>query len=164
MTLREVSVATGLTPGFLSQLERGRTNVSIRNLKRLADHYGTPLRGLFEDPSPGVYVTREDRRADLNGGLDDVVIESLTPAGSSRLGAVLVRAAPARQGVAMPRHEADELTIVLDGEIDYLVGDDEYRLARGDAVFHAAGPYHHWRNARADKGAVLVIVSSPATL
>lgn len=164
LTLREVEAGSGLTLGFLSQLERGQTNISVGNLKRLADFYGVSLRELFDDGADGPYVTRSGQRRDLVMGQGDVVLESLTPPRSARLGAVLVRAAGGARDAAAYAHRADELTIVLAGAVRYRVGDTEHVLMPHDAIFHSKDVVHGWTNASTDEEAVFLTVSTPATL
>lgn len=164
LTLREVEAGSGLTLGFLSRLERGQTNISVGNLRRLADFYGVSLRELFDDGSDGPHLTRAGERRDLAAGQGDILLESLTPPGSIRLGAVLVRAAGGARDVAVYPHRADELTIVLAGAVRYRVGDTEHVLFPHDAIFHTKEVVHGWTNASEDEEAVLLTVSTPATL
>lgn len=164
LTLRDVEAGSGLTIGFLSQLERGQTNISVGNLKRLADFYGISLRDLFDDASDGPYLTRAGDRPDLVVGQGDIVVESLTPARSARLGAILIRAAGGARDMAGYPHGADELTIVLAGSVRYRVGDEEHVLLPQDAIYHGKGLVHGWANGSPDDEAVLLTVSTPATL
>ena len=164
LTLRDVQAGSGLTLGFLSQLERGQTNISVGNLKRLADFYGVSLRELFDDGYDEPYITRSGQRRDLVAGHGDIVLESLTPSGSLRLGAVLVRAAGGARDVAAYPHGADELTIVLAGAVRYRVGDTEHVLLPHDAIFHSKDVGHGWTNDSPDEEAILLTVSTPATL
>jgi transcriptional regulator with XRE-family HTH domain len=43
-TLKNVSDATGLSVSFLSDMERGQTNPSLRTMVVLADHYDLEIR------------------------------------------------------------------------------------------------------------------------
>lgn len=163
LTLRQVAAGTTLTIGFLSQLERGQSNVSVANLKRIADFYGLSIRELFDDRPAAAFVTRDRERPPLLPGQAGVLVESLTPPGSARLGAVLVRTEPGVGDVDAYPHEADELTIVLAGAIRYRLGDEEYLLGPYDAIFHRPSVRHGWENAAAEESVVLT-VSTPATL
>lgn len=163
-TLRTVAAGTGLTVGFLSQLERGQTNVSVANLKRLSDFFGVSLRELFDDGSSDVHVSRAGERRRLVWSDEGVVLESLTPPGSRSLGVVLVQAAPGASDEASYPHSADELTVVLEGEVLYRVDDEEYVLRPGDAIFHSRGARHEWRSLAVDGETRLLTVSTPATL
>src|SRR5215472_2855172 len=46
LSLAEVAVRTGLSTSFLSALERGQSSISLGNLFKLADAYGTTVPGL----------------------------------------------------------------------------------------------------------------------
>lgn len=162
--LREVAAEVGLTVGFLSLLERGQTNVSVVNLKRLADHYGVSVRDLFDDDQPGAFVTRAGQRRHLLGLGDGLTIETLTPRGSPRLEGFVVRAAGGHSDIDPYRHESDEVTFVLDGAVVYRLGDEEFTLRRHDAIFVPKGTAHRWQNASDDQPCVLLTVATPATL
>src|SRR5437763_1174388 len=47
LTLQEVGVSVDLSHSFLSMLERGRADISLARLHRLADFYGVPLSELL---------------------------------------------------------------------------------------------------------------------
>lgn len=162
--LREVAADVGLTVGFLSRLERGQTNISIVNLKRLADYYGISVRDLFDDDQPGAFVTRNGQRADLSGGGDGLTLETLTPRASPRLEVVVVRAAGGHSDVDPYPHEADEVTFVLEGKVTFRLGDEHFTLRRHDAIFVPKGTAHTWENASTDQPCVLLTAATPATL
>lgn len=60
------------------------------------------------------------------------------------------------------RHEGEEIHLVLNGEIDYFVGDEVYRLKEGDTLWHTSEVSHHAENVGEVKAAY-VTVSSPPT-
>ncbi|TQK68933.1 helix-turn-helix domain-containing protein [Nocardioides sp. SLBN-35] len=49
LTLRALAARSGLSVGFLSQLERGLTSISLTTLRDLADDLGHPITAFFED-------------------------------------------------------------------------------------------------------------------
>ena len=64
MTLKNVSVETGLSIGFLSQLERGITTVAIDTLDRIASALSVDISYFFtkddeEKTSSKSYIVRE---------------------------------------------------------------------------------------------------------
>ena len=162
--LREVAGDVGLNVGFLSRLERGQTNVSVVNLKRLADHYGVSVRDLFGDEPPGAFVTRSGQRHDISGLGEGLTLETLTPRGSARLEVLVVRAAGGHSDVDPYPHEADEVTFVLEGEVIFRLGDGEFRLGRHDSIFVPKGANHSWENASKAQPCVLLTAATPATL
>jgi transcriptional regulator with XRE-family HTH domain len=48
LKLRELSERTGISISFLSDIENGRSNPSVKRLKRIADGLGTTLKYLLE--------------------------------------------------------------------------------------------------------------------
>ena len=48
LTLSECSEITGLSVGFLSQIENGKTSIAIDNLQLLADCFGVDISYFFE--------------------------------------------------------------------------------------------------------------------
>ena len=49
--LRDVAMATGLSVSYLSNLERGRTEPSLKTLRKIAACYGMRLKISLERPS-----------------------------------------------------------------------------------------------------------------
>lgn len=68
LTLVQVAERVGVTHGFLSQLERGRSNASLRTLYLIAQTLGTTQQYLLAAGSPG--VGNEPLRRDENSGFD----------------------------------------------------------------------------------------------
>lgn len=52
MTLKQLSEKVNLSPGFLSQLERGYTTFSLNTLAALAEVFSTDLSCFFAQQSP----------------------------------------------------------------------------------------------------------------
>ncbi|MBI4171691.1 MAG: helix-turn-helix transcriptional regulator, partial [Actinobacteria bacterium] len=63
LTIEQIAAATGLTKGFISQLERDRTSPSLSSIARICDALGVRLSHIFErDPAPAL-VRKGDRPA-----------------------------------------------------------------------------------------------------
>ena len=61
LTIEQIAAATGLTKGFISQLERDRTSPSLSSIARICDALGVRLSHIFErDPAPAL-VRKADR-------------------------------------------------------------------------------------------------------
>jgi transcriptional regulator with XRE-family HTH domain len=61
LTIEQLAVATGLTKGFISQLERDRTAPSLASIARICDALGVRLGHIFEqEPAPAL-VRKHDR-------------------------------------------------------------------------------------------------------
>src|SRR5699024_2301213 len=62
MTLKDLSEKTGLSVGFLSQIERGNSNLAISSLKKIADAFNVNVSEFFQDKINYTYVTRKDEQ------------------------------------------------------------------------------------------------------
>src|SRR5262245_5523996 len=69
LTVQGLATACGLSKGFISQVENGRTSPSLGTLADLARTLGVPPAYLFSNGEPGAFVTR----ANGNGDHDDAV-------------------------------------------------------------------------------------------
>ena len=84
VSLKQVSDASGLSIGLVSQIERGLTTPSLRSLNQICAALGMPMRWLFEAPEPGLEgedetVVRAGRRRRLDFGALGMTKELLSP-------------------------------------------------------------------------------------
>ena len=173
VTLREVARRTGLSPSFLSQLERDQVSPSIGSLKLVANALGVRVADLLaEQTGEGVVVRRAERAV---WRLARVRYEQLAPAATPAPGAPV---APDQQRQMQPQlitfepggslgdhpvsHSGEEFGFVLSGRIECAVGDDVYLLDAGDSVYFDAQRPHRTRNAAAGESAYLLVVTPPS--
>jgi len=60
------------------------------------------------------------------------------------------------------KHGGEELHYILDGEIEYEVGEKSYKLKKGDLLWHKSGVKHRATN-NSDKKAKYATVGTPPT-
>jgi quercetin dioxygenase-like cupin family protein len=60
------------------------------------------------------------------------------------------------------QHEGEELHLVLQGEMEYTVGEKSYKLSEGDILWHKSMLKHHARTLGNEK-VVYITVSTPPT-
>jgi transcriptional regulator with XRE-family HTH domain len=157
LTLQEVSEGSGLTPSFLSRLERDKVNISVANLRKLAQFFSVQMTHFFEgeDSQQVGQVVRPVERVRLS--LDDAPVQvfSLLPP-NSEIEARLIEARPGggQQGFSS---RGSQMVLVLDGELRYNLGDEEYELHTGDTLFYRDDVAHSWVNIGAQLASVLTI-------
>jgi transcriptional regulator with XRE-family HTH domain len=146
LTLAELAARTGLTKGFLSQVERDQTSPSVGSLVRLCDALGITA-GHLLDGSPGP-VVRAAERAPVRFGGEDVAEFRLTPAGEERLLVLQSDVAPGGGSGDEPYGLATsaEFVHVLSGVLDVEVAGTRHRLAAGDSLTFDAPAPHRWIN------------------
>lgn len=158
LTLQEVSDGSGLTPSFLSRLERDKVNISVANLRKLALFFNVQMTHFFEgeEHQQTGQIVRPLERVKLS--LDDAPVQvySLLPA-NGELEARLVEAQPGsgQQGFSGKGHQ---MVYMMQGQVRYQLGDETFDLFVGDTLFYHDDTAHHWVNV-GDERAVLLTVS-----
>ncbi len=157
LTLQEVSEGSGLTPSFLSRLERDKVNISVANLRKLAQFFSVQMTHFFEgeDSQQIGLVVRPNERVRLS--LDDAAVQvfSLLPPNSDTE-ARLIEARPGsgQQGFS---NRGSQMVLVLNGELHYTLGDEDYDLHTGDTLFYRDDVAHSWVNTGDRTASVLTI-------
>jgi len=136
MTLRDAAVEAGVSESFLSQVERGLANPSVASLRRIADAMHEPVASFFVGDAPsGMVVRAKDRRRLVHpmGMLEDYL---LTPPNARRLQIIYCVAGPGEgSGRELYTHVADEeCLVVLSGQLEVGIGEETYKLEKGDTM------------------------------
>jgi transcriptional regulator with XRE-family HTH domain len=163
-TLVELALATGRSPSFLSQLERGNTEISITDLKKLATVLGVTLGWFFTaDSKPSAEmgrVVRADCRRRLGGFLDGITEELLSPDLGGMFEMFLSTfAIGATRPPATPRNTEEEL-YVISGQFDIWLGKDKYSLKAGDS-FRIVRESYRWVNTGNTEVKILWVIAPP---
>jgi transcriptional regulator with XRE-family HTH domain len=158
LTLQEVSDGSGLTPSFLSRLERDKVNISVANLRKLALFFNVQMTYFFEgeDNQQVGQVVRASERTKLS--LDDAPVQvySLLPA-NGYLEARLIESESGggQQGFAS---RDGQIVHLLQGRMKYHLGEEEYILEAGDTLFFHEELGYSWTNVGQEK-VILITVS-----
>lgn len=166
MTLQALSDGSGLSIGYLSQLERGRSTLTIGNLKLLADQLGVHMNWFFlpaPEPPPeelGV-VVRKNRRRKLsftNLGIEE---ELLSPNLAGPLELLLSTLEPGADSGDYS-HEGAEAGLVIQGELELWVGGVRFRLETGDSFSFRSTEVHRCRNPGSERTQVVWVITPPS--
>jgi transcriptional regulator with XRE-family HTH domain len=164
LPLKAVAEGTGLSIGFLSQVERGLSSPSLRVLTQIADLFGVGLSALFgaESPEAAGFVTRAGERAELTLWRSGITKQLLTrPDGDGALSLFLMRLSPgASTGDEMVTHDGEEAGLVLEGRLSLTVEAVTHDLAPGDSFRFASRRPHRYGNPAAEGDAVVVWVNA----
>lgn len=161
-TLRDVAVAAGITEGFLSQVERGKSNASIAVLRQIAVALGVRFGDLFEEDSgQGLRVLSAAQWPELTFGIlgkkfhlhaahdreFDVLICDFQPDGSTG-------DEPYTHG------DSEELVLVLEGSATLQVDTETVLLNANDSTVYRSSRPHRLR-ADSTTGARVLFVATP---
>ena len=141
-TLVQVASETGLTAGFLSQLERNQTSSSITSLVVIAKSLGVTIGDLIKQPAqlrPDTYRGQRQPYSVQRGRVKYERLSTVFP--GSQVHSVKFTM-PTGYKSEMVSHEGDEMVFVLSGKVGYTVGKDSYVLHVGDSLhFDAKIPH-----------------------
>ncbi|MGI6855562.1 cupin domain-containing protein [Mesorhizobium sp. 1B3] len=166
LTLQEVAERSGLSLGFVSQIERGKSSPSVRVLARLADSLQVLIGDLFEPAARSDANRIVAKQSDFQTmSLAETGVEKilLTPLGPDEtLDLYLMRlSVGASSGEENYTHEGVECGYVLEGTLDLYVDDVKYVVLKGESFRFSSQRPHRFSNDGTRKAVVLWINSRP---
>ena len=166
ITLPTLAAKTGLTKGFLSQVERGMKAPSISSLLRISQVLGVTVGALFEPaakPEPGHSLVRrhERQRYAREGSLYGYHYEALAFRKAIKRMEPFIVSPPLITPRKFFTHEGDELLFVLSGRLEVSLNAERMVLSRGDCLYFDASIPHRSRSLGKKRSRALVVVSSP---
>ena len=150
-TLKYVSENTGLSIGFLSQLERGMTSIAIDSLDKIATLLGVELSSFFniESKAKDCHIIRryEHKASVVNPEIIEYALSSnmtdfdLLPR--------LVEVTPSLEKeseLALYSHDGEEFIYILEGILTLQIDEDIFLLYPGDSAHIHSNVKHNWKN------------------
>lgn len=161
LTLKDLSVKTGLSVSFLSQVERGTSSLAITSLKKIADAFNVPITAFFEQSNPEKFLTRKEDLKFFSFEKSKIEYARLGGVFSGRqIEPLLVSIAPKSKQSAEFEHQGEEFYYVLEGEIYLNIAGSEYLVRKGDSIHFPSTLIHYWQN-KADVKAKILCVLTP---
>jgi quercetin dioxygenase-like cupin family protein len=161
ITLAQLGQMVGLSPSYLSQIERDKASPSLVTLSSIAETLGVELRSFFEHPSPTWQVVRQGDGEKLSAGQTGAVFEVLSSSAvRGKIEPCKVTFHPAMM-TERESHPGEEFIFVLDGQLEIGVGEESFMLKRGDSIHYRASQPHYWRNSGTEQCSVVWAVSPP---
>ena len=166
LTLAQLSDASGVSSGLLSQMERGLGNPSFNTLAQVAHALGVPVASLFRSDDAGSPVVRHDerRRIDIHAGEDDepTATELLTPGLGGALEVLMVEVPPGYTSERTPfSHEGEEFGLILEGQHEVHLGETSYTLGPGDSITYSSRVPHWYRNPGGEPVRSIWVITPP---
>lgn len=149
--LSDLSAATGLSVGYLSQIERGISSPSVKALHSISRALDVTISWFFEDSDAGTteerkYIVRAGHRRSLHfdGGITD---ELLSPNLGRELELIRVTFAPGTSTGKEPfTHRGEETGFVASGSLELWLGDEHFILDEGDSFAFPSDLPHRFGN------------------
>lgn len=164
-TLREVSSAAGVSPSFLSQLERGLTNASVASLRKIASGLGVPVADLLEsNPRHTHGVLRAEHRPStpLSSGSEKFVVAQ-PPVQHVEIYVGRFQVGGATGQDPYIHGTSQEFLIVLSGNVLLELGEHSYVMGPHDSIEYLSSVPHRVQNVGNTVAEVMWVTSPPTT-
>lgn len=151
---------TGLSKGFISNVENNHTSPSINTLQAIANFLETPLPYLLLEKEEHMRVVKKSERA--YSSHHSLKVEHIASFGGLRM--MMVEFAPGQSMGEANAHEGKESHLVLSGKVLAEQGEDSFILEEGDSFSWNACVPHFVKNIGDEKAVILIAVHSEEEL
>lgn len=162
ITISQMCEGTGLSKGFISNIENNNTSPSINTLNNIAEFLKVPLPYLLLEKKQHMRVVRKSERR--ISSLNHLNIEYITSKGPLRM--MIVESPPGFAiGEEEPHaHEGEEVHLVLEGRVLAEQGEDSIIAEQGDSFSWNASVPHMVKNIGDTKSVILIAIYSDTNL
>lgn len=146
LTLQALCDSSGVSVGYLSQVERDNAQPSLGTLAQIADALDVGLDYFIAKPKPSDGLSRAGQRPYFSLANSSLTYETLAAEfPSSELSSYLLHV-PAGYVSETVSHEGEEIIFVLEGEIEQTLDGQIYRMKTGDCLHYSGQTPHAWSN------------------
>lgn len=164
LTIPQLSETTGLSRGFISQLENGKASLSIDSLGKIASALNVPVKDFLEEKGFSPEVVRRDARPAIKIGTSPEM-QILSSAFGRSLQVLMIELPAGYQcGENDHSHEGEEFIMVLSGRITAKQGSFEAELNTGDSIHIDSASPHICINSGEDTAKLIIALTPPALL
>jgi transcriptional regulator with XRE-family HTH domain len=150
MTLQQLAEAVGMSIGYVSLIERNKTNLPISTLQKISDAMGVHVSWFFPAIAGGlpaerdVIVRVQDRRqiSFTGTGINE---ELLSPSLAGPLELLMSTLEPGADSGEYS-HDGSEAGVVIAGTLELWVNDRYFKLETGDSFSFKSTETHRCRN------------------
>ncbi|MCF6320171.1 MAG: XRE family transcriptional regulator [Rhizobiaceae bacterium] len=164
LTLIEFGEQLGRSVGFISQLERGISEPSISDLRKIAALFGVPISLFFGqnegDPAEHGFIVRAGSRRKLGGEGSALVEELLSPDLGGSFEIIRSEFAPGAERTRLLTRDTQEAGYIVSGNLDLEIDGKWFELGPGDSFRFNAVPMR-WRNKGSTKAVAIWVISPP---
>jgi transcriptional regulator with XRE-family HTH domain len=166
LRLRDLAEKANCSESMISKIENGRAVPSLNILYRIAEALELTVGQLFEKPTePSGLLSRAGERPivkidPLRRG-PGLTLERLIPYDKSRLlQGSIHNIEPGGGSDGLITHEGEEVAYVIEGKVEFLIGEAKYLLNAGDSICYRSEQPHGYNNG-GDAAARMIIVNTP---
>lgn len=163
ITIPQLADMSGLSRGFISQVENDKASLSLESLQRIASSLKIPVSSFLDNEQFPAEVIKKDARPRIRYG-NEPEIELLSTPFGRQLQIMMVELPPGYQaGNCAHSHEGEEWLMVLSGTVKVSQGIFSACLEEGDSI-HWDGKTPHLCQNAGDVPAKIITALSPPTM
>ncbi|WP_322903173.1 cupin domain-containing protein [Paenibacillus campi] len=157
ITIAQICEQTGLSQGFMSQLENNKTSPSLATLESIAAVLNVSLAYLLLSREERINVVKKDERPLTSIGKQPMTVYELGITRNMRV--TLVELPPGKSSSEqMVAHEGEEIHTVVQGRVRVEYGSELTELDAGDSFSWNAVVPHRVTNIGAEPAKILISV------
>jgi transcriptional regulator with XRE-family HTH domain len=147
MTIKKLAMKTGLSVGFISNVERDVNSPTISSLQKICRALDTDMADFFTSIKNSSHVLRKENRQSLQGGVHAQFMVEMFSLPRKKLQPSFIEIIPGGQyGDETMCHDNEEICLIMEGQVHFWAGKEEYVLEEGDCVYVEALIPHWLRN------------------
>lgn len=147
LTQEELADRCELTKGFISQVERDLTSPSISTLVDILESLGTNLQEFFNETlDEKVVFTIDDVFESENEDLNYILKWIIPNAQKNIMEPILMEIGPYGRTKDDFPHEGEEFGYVISGSVLLNIGEDSFRVKKGESFYFKANSNHYLVN------------------
>ncbi len=137
-TLKDLATETGVSISFLSQVERGKSSVTLESLKKIADAL---------DVNPSVFFAKDDLQDDLSIVQERFFYQDLSNGvQNANFSPILVTLKPGENEGNAFSHGGHEFLFVVEGILTVEIDGKSIQLNKQQSILFDARKTHYWYN------------------
>ncbi|MBW2040205.1 MAG: cupin domain-containing protein [Deltaproteobacteria bacterium] len=162
LTQEELAERAELTKGFISQMERDLTSISLDSLIQILDALDIDLSQFFKEMvEERIVFKKEDKIRIKRNGV--AAFELLVPGSANRsMEPVKLTLKPGEKTEEEDPHPGEEMGYIIKGKVNIRLGDNSYCAEEGNCFYFTANRVHQILNAGQGEAVVLWITSPPS--
>ena len=147
LTQDELGTRCDLSKGFISQVERDLTSPSITTLMDILESLGTNLKNFFNEVEEEQIVYKNENIFETNNEELKYNLKWLIPnAQKNMMEPILLTIEGDGRYIEEEAHEGEEFGYVLSGFIYLYIGNEKYKVKKGESFYFKADSNHYIAN------------------
>ncbi|MCL1974843.1 MAG: XRE family transcriptional regulator [Firmicutes bacterium] len=147
MTIKKLANKTGLSVGFISNVERDVNSPTISSFQKICQALDEDMADFFIKINNSSHIMRKEHRQKLQSGVNSPYVVEMSTLPRKKLQITFIEIkAGGQYGDETMCHEAEEICFVVAGKVHFWAGENEYDLNEGDCIYIESLVPHWLRN------------------